>query len=475
MRKDLDLFVEIVNEFLEHEKTNPVVKPISVEQMYEEFDIELQDEPMIDKDFIPALKKIVKNSPRTASKLFFNQLFGGRHSRSMLGELLSAILNQSMYTYKIGGPQIGIEKEIIKQIAERVGYDNHPYGGTFAPGGSMTNLKGLLMARDAKDPKARYEGVSLPLTVYTSAESHYSIPKNMAFAGIGRNNLRFIEADDQGKMRADLLEEAIKKDIENRMVPCMVNATAGTTVLAAIDPIQDISRICKKYNVWLHVDGAYCGSLIFSQYHRTKLRGIEQADSFTINAHKMLLTPLSCSMIVAKDKKHLYDTFSNDASYLYQTANDDYNPGKISMQCGRRNDALKFWTLWKTIGSDGIEDIVNKEFDLANYAKDYIRDNINYTLYNEEESIAICFNYKGIDPKILCNTLYAEGEILVGYGKFRDDEFIRMVTVNGGNSKEDIHNFFKVLEKFVDENEDLLKETKDRPAFMNAITEQLAD
>lgn len=450
VEKNLDLFVQLANELLIEEKKTPVVKPIPVEQLFDQIDIKLNDEPITDDEFVPILRKLVLNTPRTATKMFFNQLFGGRNGRAVLGELLSVMLNNSMYTYKVGGPQIGVEKEIVSKIAGFVGFDPNTSEGTLAPGGSMTNLMGLLMARDRKDPNAKLDGVSKKMTVYTSKESHYSLPKNMAFAGLGRNNIREIETDDYGRMSVNELESAIKKDIAKGYVPCMVNATAGTTVLAAFDPLREIGNLCKKYAMWFHVDGAYCGSVMFSEKYKHLIDGSEMADTFTLNAHKTLMTPLACSIIVTPHKDCLYESFSNQASYLYQTSEDDYNPGKISMQCGRRNDTLKFWTLWKSIGTKGIEAIVNHEFELAQFGRDYVADNPNYTLYNSGDSIAVCFNYKNHDPKKICNSLYEYGEIMVGYGKFREQEFIRLVTVNAGNSKEDLIRFFHKLESFVD-------------------------
>ena len=171
----------------------------------------------------------------------------------------------------------------------------------------------------------------------------------------------------------------------------------------------------------------------------------------------MIGTPLTCSIIVVNDKKHLHESFSHDASYLYQTDHDEFNLGKTSLQCGRRNDALKFWTLWKSVGTRGLEKIVDNQFDLADTAREYIRNNDDYTLYSFDESISICFNYKGISPTKICTLLYEKSELLVGYGSFGKTEFIRFVTINAQNSKEDILNFFSILEAFVDKNLDLLK------------------
>lgn len=447
MKKDLDLFLSIVEKLLADEVKTPVLSPTPVEEVLDKIDLALRDEPAVDADFAKTLENLVLTTPRTATKLFFNQLFGGRHSRAVLGELLAVLLNNSMYTYKVGGPQIVMEKQLTRKLADMVGYGPEAEG-TLAPGGSMTNLMGLLMARDWKDPKAKHDGVNLKMIAYTSEASHYSVNKNATFAGIGRNQVRKIATDDHGRMDPTTLEKAIIADIAAGHTPFFVNATAGTTVIGAFDPLRPIGSIAKKYDLWFHVDGAYCGSVLFTDKYKHLVDGSELADSFTLNAHKMLGTPLSCSLITVKDKKHLYNSMAQEASYLYQTANDDYNPGQISLQCGRRNDALKFWTLWKSVGTKGIGNFVDHQFDLSRHAKDYVKNHPDYTLYNDDDTIAICFNYKGIDPKILCNRLYEEGEIMVGYGKFRDQEFVRLVTVNFTNEKADLDRFFEKMEQF---------------------------
>ena len=392
INKDLALFNELVEVLISEEEKKPVAERIDSSKLYETIDLSLNESAMVDKEFISELRKVLISTPKTATNLFFNQLFGGRQSKAVLGDLLAVLLNNSMYTYKVAGPQVGIEQEIIRQSCDLIGYGSNS-NGTFPTGGSMSNYMALVMARDVKDPSCRLNEMSKPLVVYTSKESHYSNAKNASFAGIGRNNIRYIQADSEGKMISEKLEEQIKDDIQNGGIPTYVNATAGTTVLGAFDPIDKIADITEKYKIWLHVDGAYCGSVIFSDKYKHLIKGVERSNSFSYNAHKMLGTPLTCSIILVKDKKHLYDSFSNDAEYLYQTDGDDFNLGKTSFQCGRRNDALKFWTLWKSIGTNGLKKIVEQQFSLANVALDYVRNNPDYTLYSFENSISICFNY----------------------------------------------------------------------------------
>jgi glutamate/tyrosine decarboxylase-like PLP-dependent enzyme len=450
MDNSLKTFNEITKKLLADEKQNPVSEYISSEDLFDKIDLDLSDDPIDEDQFKQVLEDLIFKTPRTATNAFFNQLFGGRNDKAILGDLLAVMLNNSMYTYKAAGPQIGVEKVILNEVCKIIGWDDNA-GGTFATGGSMTNFMSMLMARDYASSSIRNEGmVNQKLTVYTSIESHYSTPKNAAFSGIGRDNVRNIPTDEFGRIDANELRLKIEEDISKGMKPALVNLTAGTTVLGAFDAIEEIALICKSHNIWLHVDGAYCGSIIFSNKYKHLLKGLDQVDSFSFNAHKMIGTPLTCSLIVVKDKTHLHDSFNNEASYLYQTDHDEFNLGKTSLQCGRRNDALKFWTLWKSVGTKGLEKIVDKQFELADVARDYIKNNADYTSYGIENSISVCFNYKGIPAQDICTELYKESKLLVGYGTFRENEFIRFVTINAQNSPEDIINFFKTLESFVE-------------------------
>ena len=448
MRDALQLFQKISIELLQEEAKEPVARHIPSSNLFQTLTLDLKEEPITDENFEEILRALILATPRTATAGFFNQLFGGRNDKAILGELLAVMLNNSMYTFKAGGAQIGVEKILLREVCELIGWDTKS-DGTLAPGGSMTNLMAMIMARDQAQEQARATGIQEKLMVYTSAESHYSIPKNASFCGIGRDHVRYVPTDLQGRLIPSALEEMIVADIQNGYTPALVNLTAGTTVLGAFDPILSTQEICNKYNIWLHVDGAYCGAVLFSKRFKHLIDGIEKVDSFSFNAHKMLGTPLSCSLIVVKNKKHLYDSFSNDASYLYQTDQDDFNPGKTSLQCGRRNDALKFWTLWKSVGTKGLEAIVDTQFELADIARDYIRNNSDYTLYSFDESIGVCFNYKDIPARDICTLLYEHAELMVGYGSFNGTEFIRLVTINAQNTSRDILNFFKTMEEFI--------------------------
>ncbi|MDC3390382.1 aminotransferase class V-fold PLP-dependent enzyme [Flavobacteriales bacterium] len=455
IKDDLQLFDELVTLFLEDENQNPVAEYINPKDVNKVLDITLQESAISKVEYKKILKKLLLKSTKSSSKLFFNQLFGGRHSKAVLGDLLAVILNNSMATYKIAGPQISIEKEILSKIYSLIGYNNKA-GGTFPTGGSMSNFMSLVMARDKVNTISNKSNKKR-LIAYSSENSHYSISKNASFSGIGKENVRYIKSDQYGRICKDDFENQINNDISNGFLPFYLNATAGTTVLCAFDNIEELVPICRKHEIWIHLDGAFGGAVIFSEKYKYLVKGINFTDSFCFNAHKTLGAPISTSLLVVKDKNDLYNSFNNSASYLYQTHDSDFNLGQTSFECGRRNNALKLWTMWKAIGSKGIAKIINHEFKLANFARNYVINNSNYKIYSFENSLSICFNYKNFDPEDLCTQLYENNLLMVGFGHFHANKFIRLVTVNSENSTNNLSNFFQILEEYCERNETNIK------------------
>lgn len=446
MEQDLELFVKIVKELEQKEKEEPVITPQSPQEFRNTIDISLNNKGISDAEFSRITTDVVLNSPRSSSNKFFNQLFGGRKSKAVLGDLLSVVLNTGLHTYKVNGIQVLIEREIINTISQMIEY-TETAGGIFTPGGSMSNFQALLMARDLCDPKIKQQGVTKKMTAYLSDQSHYSMVKNIRFAGIGEDNLRKIPTNIFGQLDSKQLEATIQEDIKQGYTPFFVKATAGTTVLGAFDPIEEIADICKKYDIWLHVDGALGGSVIFSEHYKHLVTGLKRADSFALNAHKMLNVPISCSMVIVKNKHYLFSSFNSKADYLYQGEINDINPGMMSLQCARKNDALKLWTLWKSIGTQGLGKIVDTNFKNADIAREYVRNHPDYTLYNDQISTNVCFNYKDYSASHICNELYKQGTLMVGHGTFENITFIRLVTVNSNNTEKDILDFFAMIEE----------------------------
>jgi sulfinoalanine decarboxylase/sulfinoalanine decarboxylase/aspartate 1-decarboxylase len=456
IQEDLKIFNELIEEFLKEEINNPISDVILPTDIESKLDLSLNDKGMITSEFKSTLNKLILGTPKSSSNLFFNQLFGGRHSKAVLGDLIAVFLNTSMATYKIAGPQVGVEKEILKKVCQLIGYNGNS-GGTFPTGGSMSNFMSLIMARDRVDSSIKDKGINQKLIAYSSENSHYSMAKNASFSGIGKENVRYIQSNKKGKMDVSAFKKQVEEDLENGFLPFYVNATAGTTVLCAFDNVAELAQICKQYNIWLHLDGAFGGSVIFSTMHKHLVNGISETDSFCFNAHKTLGAPLSASVLVVKNKEDLYNSFNNDASYLYQTDDKEFNLGHTSFECGRRNNALKLWTMWKAIGTIGLADIIEHEFRLADFARKYVSNHPDYSLCSFEDSLSVCFNYKDLDPVDLCTKLYEKNKLMVGFGIFHNSTFIRLVTINAENSEQDILKFFKILEDFVLKNSLILK------------------
>lgn len=216
-QKDLEQFFEIVQLIVQEEQEIPVSKPVNIEELHSLLDLKLEDEPVSDEIFFGSFKELVKHTPKTASKSFFNQLIGGRRSRAVLGDLVSSILNNSTYTYKVVGPMVAVEKGIIKKIADLLGYPAS-YSGTIASGGSISNFMAMVLGRDAKANTIE-DGINHPMIFYTSEACHYSVAKNASLMGIGRKQVRFISTNEVGEMDMALLEAQIIADYAQNKLP----------------------------------------------------------------------------------------------------------------------------------------------------------------------------------------------------------------------------------------------------------------
>jgi sulfinoalanine decarboxylase/sulfinoalanine decarboxylase/aspartate 1-decarboxylase len=447
MKEELSLLQYLI-EILEHnEEHDPVLKPQEPKRLSEKINFSLPEEGEHGDKFKNNLINLVHETPRSSSRRFFNQLFGGRNNKAVLGDILSIILNTGMHTYKVNGPQILIEKEVIQALCKRIDFPDTA-GGIFTPGGSIANLKALIMARDAKDSSIQTKGVRSNLCAYASNQSHYSLIKNMRFVGLGEHNLRLLESDNEGRLDATILRQAIERDLQEGNVPFFINANAGTTELGSFDTLPELVNIAQEYGLWLHVDGAVGGSTIMSDQYKYLLDGLKGADSFSINTHKMLRTPISTSIIIVRDRERLTRSFSYDANYLYQANHHELNPGMASIQCARKNDALKLWTLWKSIGRTGLEAMVNESFRLAQEVRKYCIDHPDYSVIGPSTSTSICFQYKNLNAQDLCRKLHEDGKVMVSHGRFKGQDFVRMVTINSNLSETDVLSIFEHIEEY---------------------------
>ena len=436
--------IELAHALFEAERSAPVSRFQTPEEMREALDFAIPKTGLSPDRVMDLLEDVALATPRTASRRFFNQLFAGRHDIASAAEIVAVLLNSSMYTYKAAGPHVLIEKELGEHMGRKVGYEDGE--GIFTPGGSLSNFAGIMIARNEFNERCQQDGHDGSwLTLYSSELDHYSISKNLAMLGLGRRRLRKVATDERGRMRADALREAIRRDIDEGAKPFCINATCGTTVLGAYDPLDEIADVAEEFGIWFHVDGAFGGSTALSAKHREHLKGSGRSDSFTWDAHKMMGVPLSCSVILVKDKGLLRKHFSESASYLFQSDEDELNHGVKSMQCGRRNDCLKLWAAWQHLGDEGYARKIDRLYDIARSFAERVKNDSRCTLSKEPESVNVCFEVTGKPSDLICETLRQQQKSLVGYGIVEGRRVIRAAFVNADIEEADLDDFFDTL------------------------------
>jgi glutamate/tyrosine decarboxylase-like PLP-dependent enzyme len=234
------------------------------------------------------------------------------------------------------------------------------------------------------------------------------------------------------------LERQILADERSGRTPFFVNATAGTTVRGAFDPLDELARITGPRGLWLHVDGAFGASVSLSPHRKRLLRGVENADSLAWDPHKMMGVPLPCSVLLTRERGLLRASLSEKADYLFQENDEAVNPGDRNLHCGRRNDALKLWAAWRYFGDSGWERRIERQFALASYAARRIQEIEELRLVEEPPCITVCFEALGKSSEQVCRKLAEQGLAKIGYGKVHGRNVIRLVTVNPELREEDL-------------------------------------
>jgi len=202
--------------------------------------------------------------------------------------------------------------------------------------------------------------------LYASGEAHHSIDKSAGLLGIGRKALRRIAVNDAVQLDLSKLEKAIAADMGDGKKPFCVVATAGTTNSGAVDDIAAIAEICRRHDLWLHVDGAYGGAAIFSDAHRNLLRGIEQADSIAIDPHKWMAMPLAAGVVLTRHPEMLERAFAVAAPYMPKAAEaKGIDNSRISTQWTRRMNSLKVWLTLRVHGRKAYEEHIDRQMKLA--------------------------------------------------------------------------------------------------------------
>ena len=321
-----------------------------------------------------------------------------------LGEALVAGLNPQLATLARSQLASKIEVETLRWIGERVGWPG-AFNGTFTSGGNEANFSGLAMALAWKFPNAIEEGVATigaQPVVYASAESHHSLDKSAGLLGIGRKALRRVPVNARLQIDPGQMNAAIESDLSAGRKPFCVVATAGTTSSGIIDDLPAIAEICRYHNLWLHVDGAYGASLIFSDKHRHLVRGIELADSITIDPHKWLAVPFAAGAMLTSRPEILERAFSVHAPYMPKAAGAVLpDNSRISTQWTRRMNAMKLWLTLKVHGRKAYEEHIDRQMRLARGFADWVNKSAHFELAVPPVVPILNFRLKGVDPSQL--------------------------------------------------------------------------
>ncbi len=337
------------------------------------------------------LNLIQDHSISTRSPFFMNQLFSGIHPQALLAEKIIAQTKTTMATHEASPVFARIESEVVSQLCKLIGWSEKKSEGVAVPGGSSANFMALQLAKQRKFPEAKKQGLGgKTFKIFISEQAHYSFQKAAVAMGFGTESIVTVDTHQNGKMKADSLKKNILQSQQDGHIPLLVCATAGTTVHGAFDPITEIYQVCQEQNIWLHVDGAWGGPALFSKKIRNLVDGIELADSVTFDAHKLLGASLTCSFILTKHSGLLLE--ANDvtgADYLFHDGQEP-DRGKMSWQCGRRADALSFWSIWKNLGTDGLGDLVNKLLDVRDQSLIWIREQNRLEVVKEPSFLNLC-------------------------------------------------------------------------------------
>ncbi|XP_057354240.1 uncharacterized protein LOC118935861 [Manis pentadactyla] len=304
------------------------------------------------------------------------------------------------FTYEIAPVFVLLEYVMLKKMREIIGWPGDSGDGIFSPGGAISNMYAMLIARFKMFPEVKEKGMAaVPrLIAFTSEHSLFSLKKGAAALGTGTDSVILIKCDERGKMILSDLERRILEVKQRGFVPFLVSATAGTTVYSAFDPLLAVADLCKKYKIWMHVDAAWGGGLLMSRKHKWKLSGVERANSVTWNPHKMMGVPLQCSALLVREEGLMQSCSQMHASYLFQQDKHydlSYDTGDKALQCGRHVDVFKLWLMWKAKGTTGFEAHIDKCLELAEYLYNIIKNREGYEMVfdGKPQHTNVCFWY----------------------------------------------------------------------------------
>lgn len=409
---------------------------------------------------------------KTTDLLFNHSLFNG-HPKffgyitsspapiGALADLLAAAVNQNVGAHILSPMATEIEKQTIQWLAEFIGVAPS-YGGILVSGGNMANFTAFLAARTAKAPKnIKEDGLSNKtnkLTVYCSKTTHTWVEKAAILFGLGSKSIRWIPTDSSNKMDNDVLEQSIKMDLNNGCKPIMVVGTAGDVSTGVVDNLKGIASICKTYDLWFHIDGAYGVPAAVIPKMKHLFEGIEEADSIALDPHKWLYNPLEAGCTLVKNPQHLLDTYSSHPEYYNFTTDENdvaQNYYEYGLQNSRGFRALKVWMTLQHVGRSGYENMINDDIKLSKYLFELAEKQPELEAISNNLSITTLryvpskgkkdLDYLNTLNEELVNTLQAEGELFLSNAIVNERYCLRACIVNFRTNKKVIREVIDII------------------------------
>ncbi|KGD73025.1 2,4-diaminobutyrate decarboxylase [Tatumella morbirosei] len=367
---------------------------------------------------------------------------------SQAAEVLINATNQSMDSWDQSPSATIIEVKLIEWLRDRVGY---PAGdaGVFTSGGTQSNLMGLMLARDAhfarQGHSVQQEGLPGDLSkikVFCSEHAHFSVQKNMALMGLGYRSVTQIKTDAFSRMDIHDLQEKLAEAKSRGEQVLAIVATAGTTDAGSIDPLPEITALAAREGIWVHVDAAWGGALLLSEQYRHYLKGLEAADSVTLDFHKQFFQTISCGAFLLKDARH-YELMRYQAAYLNSDFDEEQGVPNLvskSLQTTRRFDALKLWMGLEALGQTKYAEIIDGGVTLAQQVAEYISTEPSLQLVMKPQLASVLFRFVPATPvddaalgllnQRIGDTLLASGSANVGVTEADGITCLKMTLLN---------------------------------------------
>jgi glutamate/tyrosine decarboxylase-like PLP-dependent enzyme len=348
-------------------------------------------------------RSILDGSRHNGHPRFFGYVASPSTAPGAFADLIASTLNANVTSWRSGPAATEIERTVIRWLASLIGYGDDA-AGILTSGGSMANLTALMIAHRVMANKANKdvaaEGLwnsGAPMTIYASEQIHMSIPKAVDILGLGRQQVRLVECDDRFRMNVPSLRRLIAKDLAGGLRPFCVVASAGTVNTGAVDPLDKVAQVAKEFGLWFHVDGAYGALAASDETKRPLFRGLERADSVSLDPHKWLYVPLDCGCLLFRDEVQARAAFSFDeADYIKvheQNAEESFAFWNYGPELSRRFRALKIWLTLRYYGTRRIARSISEDNALAAYLGQAIEEAKDFELLAPPELSICCFRY----------------------------------------------------------------------------------